>query len=189
MSLNSLLVHIKKKVFQFRLKMADPHKRAELMRNKFYYLGHNVKLYTIFFGNEPCLISIHDNVQVASGVKFINHDVSVYNMARYKGVSEKKVDKVGPIVLYENSFVGAYSILMPNSSVGKNSVVAAGSIVTKHIPDGEVWGGAPCKYIMKTEEYANKIITESNKFPWVEKRSEMSEKEVINAWQDYFFKE
>lgn len=31
---------------------------------------------------------------------------------------------------------------MPNCSVGKNSIVAAGSVVSKHIPDNEVWGGA-----------------------------------------------
>ena len=51
------------------------------------------------------------------------------------------MDSVGSIVLRENCFIGAFSTLMPNCSVGKNSIVAAGSIVTKHIPDNEVWGG------------------------------------------------
>ena len=53
---------------------------------------------------------------------------------------------------------------MPNCSIGKNSIVAAGSIVTKRIPDGEVWGGIPAKFIMKTEDYARKMVEESKKF-------------------------
>lgn len=36
---------------------------------------------------------------------------------------------------------------MPNTSVGKNSVITAGSIVTKHVPDNEGWG-APAHFIM-----------------------------------------
>ena len=83
------------------------------MRNKFYFLGKNVELYTMNFGTEPYLISIHDNAVCASGVRFINHDVSVHRVAYYLGLKRTDIDKVGSIELFENSFVGAYSILMP----------------------------------------------------------------------------
>lgn len=56
------------KWFRLKLKKANPKERAELMRDKFYYLGKNVELYTINFGTEPYLVSIHDNVIVAAGV-------------------------------------------------------------------------------------------------------------------------
>ena len=108
------------------------------MRDKFYYLGKNVELYTINFGTEPYLVSIHDNVIVAAGVNFVNHDVSVFNVARLLGLRRGDIDKVGSIELFENCFIGTSTILMPNCSVGKNSVIAAGSIVTKHVPDNEV---------------------------------------------------
>lgn len=90
--------------------------------------------------------------------------MSVHRVAYYLGLKRTDIDKVGSIELFENSFVGAYSILMPNCSIGKNSIVAAGSIVTKRIPDGEVWGGIPAKFIMKTEDYARKMVEESKKF-------------------------
>lgn len=41
-----------------------------------------MELYTLNFGAEPYLISIHDNVICAADVRFVNHDVSVFNVAR-----------------------------------------------------------------------------------------------------------
>lgn len=86
-------------------------------------------------------------------------------------------------------FVGAYSILMPNCSIGKNSIVAVGSIVTKRIPDGEVWGGIPAKFIMKTEDYARKMVEESKKFTWMpySKKTSMTQEELIRHQQNFFF--
>ena len=126
---------VESQFFKLKLRRASAHERAELMRNQFYFLGKNVELYTLSFGTEPYLISIHDNVICAHDVDFVNHDVSVFNAAQYLGLRRDDIDKVGSIELFENCFVGARTILMPNSSVGKNSIVAAGSIVTKHIPD------------------------------------------------------
>lgn len=137
----SVISKIKSLIFRYRLAKANPAQKAELMRPRFYHLGKNVKLYTSSFGTEPYLISIHDNVTCAANVHFINHDVSCFNIARFLGIDLKEIDKVGPITLFENAFVGAFSILMPGCSVGRNSVIAAGSIVTKQVPDNQVWGG------------------------------------------------
>lgn len=160
------------------------------MRGKFFYLGKNVELYTLNFGTEPYLISIHDNVICAADVCFVNHDVSVFTVARYLDLNRGDIDKVGSIELFDNCFVGANTILMPNCSVGKNSIIAAGSIVTKHVPDNEVWGGIPAKFIMTTEEYAKKMKMKSEQFPWMplEKKASMTEQELIHSRQEYFFK-
>lgn len=157
------------------------------MRNRFYHCGKNVKLFTRHFGTEPYLISIHDNVTCAANVRFINHDVSIWNVARFLNISPNQLDKVGSIELFDNCFVGAYTILMPNTSVGKNSIVAAGSIVTKNIPEGEVWGGCPAHFIMKTEDYARKTHNNAKLYPWLENKSFMSEEQLIEMRQQYFF--
>lgn len=175
--------------FKLKIKRASAHERAELMRGKFYFLGKNVELYTSYFGTEPYLIGIHDNVICAGDVKFINHDVSIVNVARFLNVERGGIDKVGSIELFDNCFVGAGSILMPNCSVGRNSIIAAGSIVTKHVPDNEVWGGVPARFIMKTEEYAKKLKVKSEQFPWMplEKKKSLSDAELILYRQKYFF--
>lgn len=159
------------------------------MRNKFYYLGKNVELYTLSFGTEPYLISIHDDAVCAADVKFVNHDVSVHRICKRHGLDRDEIDKVGSIELFENCFVGHSTILMPNCSVGRNSVVGAGSIVTKHIPDNEVWAGVPAHFIMKVEDYDKKMMEASAKFPWMpaEKKRSMTEEELIRCRQEYFF--
>lgn len=122
-------------------------------------------------------------------LKMLNftHDISCFRVANYLGIPHSKVDKVGPIVLYENCFVGAYSILMPNCSVGKNSVIGAGSLVTKHVPDNEVWAGVPAKFIMTIDDYAQKIVGDSNKFPWMKDKLSMSLDDIIKSRREYFF--
>lgn len=40
--------------------------------------------------------------------------------------------------------------------MGDNSVLAAGAVLSKKIPAGEIWGGVPAKYIMKVDEFAEK---------------------------------
>lgn len=162
-------------------------KRIEMLRPKLYHLGKNVQLFTNSFGTEPYLISIEDDVAVASDVKFITHDISCFRMAKFLGIDRSKVDKVGGIVLKENCFIGAYTILMPNCSVGRNSVIAAGSVVTKHVPDNEVWGGNPAKFIMTTEEYAKKVVENSSQWPWTEIKDKVSKETLMAERQKFFF--
>ena len=84
-------------------------------------------------------------------------------------------------------FIGAYSLLMPNCSVGRNSVIAAGSIVTKHVPDNEVWGGVPASFIMTCDDYAKKVIERSSHYPWLWTKKTMSEQDRIRSRQEYLF--
>lgn len=126
-------------LFYFRMKFSSMSKRMEMLRPYFHYMGKNVKLFSPSLPSELYLISIEDNVMCASGVRFLTHDASINHLMRI--TPGELMDSVGSIVLHENCFVGAFSTLMPNCSVGKNSIVAAGSVVTKHIPDNEVWGG------------------------------------------------
>ena len=52
-----------------------------------------------------------------------------------------------PVVLCDNVFIGAHSIILKGVTIGENSIVAAGSVVTKSIPANPIWGGNPAKKI------------------------------------------
>lgn len=63
----------------------------------------------------------------------------------------------------DNCFIGFGATILPNVKIGDNSIIAAGSMVTKNVPAGEVWGG-PAHFITKTEDYAKKCY--ENRLPY-----------------------
>lgn len=69
----------------------------------------------------------------------------------------------------------------------KNSILAAGSVLTKNVPDGEVCGGCPAKYIMTTEEYANKLLESTKGLLEVIQQAGNIKREEQKAIQEYCF--
>lgn len=62
---------------------------------------------------------------------------------------------------------------MPGVTIGENVIVAAGSVVTKSVPDGMIVGGNPAKIIGTTEDYKKRMEqfnVKSSKFPYDKKR-------------------
>lgn len=109
------------------------------------------------FGTEPWLIEIGDNCLITQNVRFMTHDGSV-NIVRRLDEKYKDIVKFGRIVVADNVFIGANTIIMPNVHIGSYAIIAACSCVTKSVPDGEVWGGIPAKKIATLEEYADKLL-------------------------------
>ena len=57
-----------------------------------------------------------------------------------------------PITVGNNVWIGAQVCVLPGVSIGDNSVIGAGSVVTKSIPANSVAVGNPCRVIRKLEE-------------------------------------
>lgn len=53
----------------------------------------------------------------------------------------------GHVDIGDNSFIGANTIICNTVKIGKNVIVGAGSVVTKDIPDNQIWGGNPAHFI------------------------------------------
>lgn len=107
--------------------------------------------------NWPWLISVGDNVTLASGVHLLAHDASTAKTGVHT--------KIGIVRIGNNVFIGANSIVLPNVRIGNNVVVGAGSIVSKDIPDNSVYAGNPAKFICTFEEYAEKHHSYQNDHP------------------------
>lgn len=67
-------------------------------------------------------------------------------------------DVFGKIVIEDYAYIGSGTHILPGVTVGKGSLVAAGSIVTKSIPPREVWGGNPARYICGVDDYMNRNL-------------------------------
>lgn len=111
------------------------------------------------FGSEPFLIEIGDDCTISFGCTFLTHDGSRKTCLKYidsklhKDLLVWKKIKIG-----NNCFIGCNSTIMPGVTIGDNSVVGACSVVTKNIPEGEVWAGNPARFVRKTSELAEKIL-------------------------------
>ena len=133
------------------------YKRGQYLKKKHYFkrIGNHVYLQPYNFGTEPELISIGDNVCIASGVMFVNHDITSFMLHQMEPEKRYRT-KTGEITIGNNVFIGARSILLYGIHIGNNVVIGAGSIVTKDIPDGVVAVGIPCKPIKSFDEWKEK---------------------------------
>lgn len=81
----------------------------------------------------PEVVVYTENHNHASGIRFID-----------QGHSDPE-----PVEIGDNVWIGRRAMFMPGSGVGNNSVVAAGSVVTKKFPSNSLIGGNPAKLIKK----------------------------------------
>ncbi|MEI3417887.1 MAG: DapH/DapD/GlmU-related protein [Blautia sp.] len=56
---------------------------------------------------------------------------------------------VNPVVIKNGVFIGANSIILKGVTIGEKAIIGAGSVVTRSIPDGEIWAGNPARFIRK----------------------------------------
>lgn len=93
-------------------------------------------------------VIIEDGVQIGGSVKIYDTNFHSLNQEERDGADMALAAKK-PVRIRKNAFIGAHSIILKGVTVGQGSIVGAGSVVTKDIPDGEVWGGNPAKCIRK----------------------------------------
>jgi len=114
---------------------------------------------------DPYLTSIGDNVWITSGCQLLCHDASVIMINIIKS---GHLDRVGPIIIGDSSFIGNNVIVLPGITIGSNTIIGAGSVVTKDIPENSVYAGAPARFICTFKEYVQKIENNARKYPWAD---------------------
>lgn len=92
-------------------------------------------------------ITIHDYVKIGGGVSIYDTDFHSLNPDIRKSTLDLKNRNEMPVIIKENAFIGAHSIILKGVTIGKNSIIGAGSVVTRSIPDNQIWAGNPAKFI------------------------------------------
>ena len=111
--------------------------------------GSNIKLGKNFYANFNCVVldmaevTIGDNVLFAPNVQVLTagHPLDV------KSRDDEGVEFSTPISIGDYAWIGAGVIICPGVNIGKNSVIGAGGVVTKDVPDNVVAVGNPCRVL------------------------------------------
>ncbi len=92
-------------------------------------------------------IKIGNNVKIGGGVSIYDTDFHSLNpeIRKSKDDIENRVEKA--VIVKDNAFIGAHSIILKGVTIGENSIIGAGSVVTKSVPDNQIWAGNPAKFI------------------------------------------
>ena len=91
-------------------------------------------------GNRPSgRVSIGNNTTISGKVIVLCHDAAGMRLGCPMIYGHTKIGN--------DCFIGVGSTILVGVKIGNRCIVGAGSMVTKDIPDGEVWGGNPAKFI------------------------------------------
>lgn len=120
--------------------------------------GYNIEIGEGFFANmnlvilDGAKVTFGDNVFIAPNCGFYTAGHPLDVEQRNKGL-----EYAYPITVGNNVWIGAHVAVMPGVTIGDNTVIGAGSIVTKDIPSGVIAVGNPCRVVREiTEEDKNK---------------------------------
>jgi len=120
--------------------------RIEVRDTAILTIGNNVGMSDVTITCHES-ITIGNNVLLGVGAQIRDTDNHSLNPEdRINGLDWKN-KKSAPIIIKDNVFIGAYSFILKGVNVGSNSIIGACSVVTKNIPDNEIWAGNPARFI------------------------------------------
>jgi acetyltransferase-like isoleucine patch superfamily enzyme len=122
-----------------------------------------------------CLLDGIGGIEIGQGVHIASHSCiythSSQNSIRLLGEKYIEIPTnkrpgyiVDNVIIGEYTFIGASSVILAGSSIGKGCIIAAGSIVKGDFPDRSVIAGNPAKIIGDTQSIDAKIISEGGNF-------------------------
>jgi len=148
-------------VRRVRLQSAGNERWIEHLRSLGMVIGNDCRILDRNVPGEPFLVRIGDHVTITSGCRLVTHDGGIWIYRQ----QEPWINRYAPIEIRDNCFLGLNSIILPGVTIGPNSIVAAGSVVTKDVPPDSIVGGVPAKVIAGTKEYLARVRAESIDVP------------------------
>ena len=95
------------------------------------------------------------NVMIATAGHPINPEL------RERGLQFNKDVYIG-----ENTWIGGNVVILPGVHIGRNTVIGAGSVVTKDIPDNVIAVGNPCRVLRNVSEHDHEFFYQSERIDW-----------------------
>lgn len=127
--------------------------------------GSHIEMGKNVFVNYNCTIidvarvTIGDNCQIAPNVAMYTAGHPVHPVSR-NSLYEYGME----ITIGDNVWIGGNTVILPGVHIGSNTVIGAGSVVTKDIPDWVIAVGNPCRVVRKITEADKEFYCKDKKF-------------------------
>lgn len=115
--------------------------------------GYNIELGDNFYSNHNLVILDGANVKFGDNV-FIGPNCAFYTAGHPVNVQQRNegLEYARTISIGNNVWIGGNVVVLPGVTVGDNSIIGAGSVVTKDIPGNVIAVGNPCKVIRNIKD-------------------------------------
>ncbi len=145
--------------------------KDSILKELFAEIGENVRVNTPFYTDFGCHTYIGNDIVIninctfldASEIKIGNRvligpDTKIYTTFHPKSSAERFVlsekgnyflTQSKPVTIGDNTWIGGNVTILPGVCIGNNTVIGAGSVVTKDVPDNVIAVGNPCKVIKR----------------------------------------
>lgn len=118
-----------------------------IIRPPFYAdFGRSLHIGARTFINQLCCFMSRGNITIEEDVK-IGPRVNLITLNHGVSPDERRIITSKPIHIKRNAWLGAAVTVMPGVTVGENSIVGAGAVVTHDVPDNVIVAGVPAKVI------------------------------------------
>ena len=120
--------------------------------NFFCDYGYNIEIKDNFYSNHNLVLLDANKIIFGSNV-FVGPNCGFYTPIHpfEKDKRNKGLEKALPIIVEDNVWIGGNVTVLAGVTIGENSVIGAGSVVTKNIPKNSVAVGNPCKVIRRNK--------------------------------------
>ena len=171
------------KVYDFNMtRPTELDKRAEMLKDMFAEIGEDCYIepplhsnwggHHVHFGNSVYAnfnLTLVDDTHIYVGdYTMIGPNVTIATAGHpiLPELREKAYQFNQPVHIGRNCWLGAGVVVLPGVTIGDNSVIGAGSIVTKDIPANVVAVGNPCRVLREINERDREYYFKDKKINW-----------------------
>lgn len=147
--------------FTVEMRKYDNSTIAEYFRKQGAQIGDNCYIAPRRLGTEPYLVKIGNHVAISEGAILHTHDGGTWVFR--DEFPDLRV--FGPIIIEDNCLIGVNVQILPNVRIGRDSIVAAGSVVIADVPPDSIVMGIPARRIGARSKYKEKCLER-----WAEQR-------------------
>lgn len=125
-----------------------------LIEQPFYCdYGYNIHVGENFYANMGCTILDEAKVTFGDNV-LLAPNVSIYTAGHEVNIAHRVAgwEYAYPVAVGNNVWIGGSVVILPGVSIGDNSIIGSGSVVTKDIPANVIAVGNPCKVLRALTE-------------------------------------